>query len=47
MKTNTYLSELKKELSLLPKKQRDDILKEISSYIDESQATYEDAIQRF
>ena len=47
MKTNAYLSELKKELSLLPKKQRDDILKEISSYIDESQASYEDVIQRF
>ena len=47
MKTNTYISELEKELSRLPKKQRDDILKEIASYINESQASYEDVTQRF
>jgi len=47
MKTNTYINELEKELSLLPKKQRDEILKEISSYINESQASYEDVTQRF
>jgi len=47
MKTSTYLSELEKELSLLPKKQREEILKEINSYINESQASQQDVIKRF
>ena len=47
MNTNEYIKVLKSELSVLEKNKRDEIIKEIESYILESQATYELLIERF
>jgi len=47
MKTESYIKELKKHLSLLDRAKREEIVKEIESYVDEKNADYELLVERF
>ncbi len=47
MKTNDYIKELKNHLSVLDSKKREEIIKEIESYIEESDASYSLLVERF
>jgi hypothetical protein len=47
MNTNDYIKELEEHLSVLDKGKKDDIIKEIESYVLESEATYSLLVERF
>ena len=47
MNTNDYIKELKDYLSILDSSKRDEIIKEIESYVLESEATYSLLVERF
>lgn len=47
MNTNDYIKELKSHLSVLDKGKREEIIKEIESYVLESEATYSLLVERF
>lgn len=47
MNTNDYIKELKNHLSVLDNSRKDEIIKEIESYVLESEATYSLLVERF
>jgi len=47
MKTNDYIKQLKKHLSVLEHNKKEEIVKEIESYIEESDASYSLLVERF
>ncbi|NQY20987.1 MAG: hypothetical protein HRT40_06725 [Campylobacteraceae bacterium] len=47
MTTNDYLNELKKKLQSLDSKTKENILKEIKSYIEEQELSYESLVEKF